>query len=111
MKDTRQLLGLCGKAYQNNLHVELSRSYNLLGQFFWTKKDWKKAIDAFDAAADLQDRTGHQTYRWIAKTNLALINLELRNNQMLLCMPKKLSLATIVPNGINLNEFSLPITK
>lgn len=80
MKDTRQLLGLCGKAYQNNLHVELSRSYNLLGQFFWTKKDWKKAIDAFDAAADLQDRTGHQTYRWIAKTNLALINLELRNN-------------------------------
>lgn len=44
------------------------------------EKDWKKAIDAFDAAADLQDRTGHQTYRWIAKTNLALINLELRNN-------------------------------
>lgn len=79
LKDTKQLLDLCGKAYQNNLDVELSRSYNLLGQFFWTKKDLKKAIDAFQEAADLQDRTEHQTYRWISKTNLALIKFELKN--------------------------------
>ena len=80
MKDTRQLLDLCGKAYQNNLYVELSRAYNLLGQFFWTEKEWKKATDAFKEAADLQERTEHQTYRWIAKTNLALINFKLKNN-------------------------------
>lgn len=79
MTDIRQLLDLCGKAYQNNLYVELSRSYNLLGQFFWAKKEWEKAIEAFNEAAGLQDRTEHQTYRWIAKTNLALINLELKN--------------------------------
>lgn len=79
MNDTRQLLNLCGKAYQNNLYVELSRSYNLLGQFFWFKKDRKKAIEIFNKAADLQERTEHQTYRWIAKTNLALINMELKN--------------------------------
>ena len=43
------------------------------------KKEWEKAIEAFNEAAGLQDRTEHQTYRWIAKTNLALINLELKN--------------------------------
>lgn len=92
LDDTDQLIKLCGIAYQNNLYVEESRIYNLLGQFFWLNKDTEQAISFFKKAEHLQEKTNHQSYRWIAKTNLALINFEYEKKDIALSYAKEVIL-------------------
>lgn len=92
LDDTDQLIKLCGIAYQNNLYVEESRIYNLLGQFFWLNKDIEQAISFFKKAEHLQEKTNHQSYRWIAKTNLALINFEYEKKDIALSYAKEVIL-------------------
>lgn len=89
LDNTDQLIKLCGVAYQNNLYVEESRIYNLLGQFFWLNKDTEQAISFFKKSEHLQEQTNHQSYRWISKTNLALINFEYKKTNASLAYAKE----------------------
>lgn len=89
LDNTDQLIKLCGIAYQNNLYVEESRIYNLLGQFFWLNKDSEQAISFFKKGEHLQEQTNHQSYRWISKTNLALINFEYKKTNTALAYAKE----------------------
>ncbi len=89
LDNTDQLIKLCGIAYQNNLYVEESRIYNLLGQFFWLNKDTEQAISFFKKGEHLQEQTNHQSYRWISKTNLALINFEYKKTNTALAYAKE----------------------
>ena len=89
LDNTDQLIKLCGIAYQNNLYVEESRIYNLLGQFFWLNKDTEQAISFFKKGEHLQEQTNHQSYRWISKTNLALINFEYKQTNAALAYAKE----------------------
>lgn len=89
LDNTDQLIKLCGIAYQNNLYVEESRIYNLLGQFFWLNKDTEQAISFFKKGEHLQEQTNHQSYRWISKTNLALINFEYKKTNAALAYAKE----------------------
>ena len=89
LDNIKELTMLCGIAYQNNLYVEEGRIYNLIGQFFWLNKDIEQAISSFKKAEHLQEQTNHQSYRWISKTNLALINFEHRKTVAALAYAKE----------------------
>ena len=69
--------------------MEESRIYNLLGQFFWLNKDTEQAISFFKKGEHLQEQTNHQSYRWISKTNLALINFEYKKTAAALVYAKE----------------------
>lgn len=60
-----------------------------MGQFFWLNKDSEQAISFFKKGEHLQEQTNHQSYRWISKTNLALINFEYKKTNTALAYAKE----------------------
>lgn len=60
-----------------------------MGQFFWLNKDTEQAISFFKKGEHLQEQTNHQSYRWISKTNLALINFEHKKTNAALAYAKE----------------------
>lgn len=90
LQNLNELHRLLSISFQNNLPVEQSRICNLIGQFYWLKKETTKAIESFNEAAELQQYTNHQTYWWIAETNLALLYFELKENEMCINLINKI---------------------
>ena len=80
LDSSHELNKLIRESFQNNLPVEQSRICNLMGQYYWCKNNINLGIEYLNKAAELQAYTNHQTYWWIADTNLALLYYELKEN-------------------------------